>query len=96
MRPARCRRMRETPGMKIKCPHCHSRMHIRSSREMTLLSRELYVQCPNVECAYTCAAILSAVRTIAPSMKPNPKAFLPAGRARLLPGNPRQLDLLPG
>jgi ssDNA-binding Zn-finger/Zn-ribbon topoisomerase 1 len=82
--------------MKIKCPHCGSRMHIRTSREVTLLSRELYVQCPNVECAYTCAAILSAVRTIAPSMRPNPKAYLPLGRARLFAPNPRQLDLLTG
>jgi ssDNA-binding Zn-finger/Zn-ribbon topoisomerase 1 len=82
--------------MKIKCPHCGSRMHIRTSREVTLLSRELYVQCPNVECAYTCVVILSAVRTIAPSMRPNPKAYLPFGRTRLLPSNPRQLDLLTG
>ncbi|AGH85581.1 ogr/Delta-like zinc finger family protein [Ralstonia pseudosolanacearum] len=82
--------------MKMTCPHCAARMHIRTSRELSLLSRELYFQCPDVECAYTCRAILSAVNTIAPSMKPNPKAYLPAGRARLLPGNPRQLDLLPG
>lgn len=82
--------------MMIKCPHCGSRMHVRTSREVTLLSRELYVQCPNVECAYTCKAILSAIHTIAPSMKPNPKAYLPAGRTRLLPDNPLQLDLLNG
>ncbi|WP_269437767.1 ogr/Delta-like zinc finger family protein, partial [Ralstonia pseudosolanacearum] len=40
---------------------------IRTSRELSLLSRELYFQCPDVECAYTCRAILSAVNTIAPS-----------------------------
>ncbi|MGA4081133.1 ogr/Delta-like zinc finger family protein [Ralstonia nicotianae] len=82
--------------MKLTCPHCAARMHIRTSRAVSLLSRELYLQCPNVECAYTCKAILSAVHTIAPSIKPNPKAYLPAGRARLSPENPRQLDLLPG
>ncbi|APC68773.1 ogr/Delta-like zinc finger family protein [Ralstonia pseudosolanacearum] len=82
--------------MKMKCPHCDARMHIRTSRAVSLLSRELYLQCPNVECAYTCVAILSAVRTIAPSMRPNPKAYLPVGRTRLLPQNPCQLDLLPG
>ena len=82
--------------MKLTCPHCAARMHIRTSRPVSLLSRELYLQCPNVECAYTCAAILSAVRTIAPSMKPNPQAYLPAGRSRLFAENPRQLELLTG
>ncbi|KFX27863.1 ogr/Delta-like zinc finger family protein [Ralstonia solanacearum] len=81
--------------MKMTCPHCAARMQIRTSRVISLLSRELYFQCPDVECAYTCAAILSCVRTIAPSMKPNPKAYVPVGRTRLLPQNPRQLDLLP-
>jgi len=82
--------------MKITCHHCGGRSHIRTSRSMGLLSRELYVQCTNVECAYTGVYILSAARTIAPSMKPNPQAFVPAGRTRLLPENPRQLDLLTG
>lgn len=82
--------------MKYNCPHCAARMHVRTSRAVSLLSRELYLQCPNVECAYTCAAILSAVRTIAPSMRPNPKAYLPLGRTRLFAPNPRQLDLLTG
>ena len=42
--------------MKYNCPHCAARMHVRTSRAVSLLSRELYLQCPNVECAYTCAA----------------------------------------
>ncbi|BCN08535.1 ogr/Delta-like zinc finger family protein [Ralstonia pseudosolanacearum] len=82
--------------MKLVCPHCDTRMHIRTSRTVSLLSRELYIQCPNVDCAYTCVAIVSQIRTIAPSMAPNPKAYLPVGRTRVLPGNPRQLDLLTG
>ncbi|MDB0511351.1 ogr/Delta-like zinc finger family protein [Ralstonia solanacearum] len=82
--------------MKITCPHCASRLLIRTSRGMGLLSRELNVQCPNVECAYTGVYILSAARTIAPSMKPNPKAYVPAGRSHQHPGNQRQLDLLTG
>ncbi|MFC0126443.1 Ogr/Delta-like zinc finger protein [Ralstonia solanacearum] len=80
--------------MKLVCPHCDNRMHIRTSRAVSLLSRELYVQCPNVVCAYTCVAIVSQVRVVAPSMIPNPQAYLPVGRTRLLPTNPRQLDLL--
>ena len=80
--------------MKLNCPHCAAEMQIRTSRRVSLLSREQYYQCPDVECAYTCKAFLSVTHTIAPSMKPNPKAYLPAGRARQLPQDPRQLDLL--
>ncbi|AJG19107.1 ogr/Delta-like zinc finger family protein [Cupriavidus basilensis] len=80
--------------MKMDCPHCGTRMHIRTSRPVSLLSRELYVQCPNVECAYTCKMLLSPVHTIAPSIRPNPKAYLPLGRARPAAGDERQLELL--
>jgi ssDNA-binding Zn-finger/Zn-ribbon topoisomerase 1 len=80
--------------MKLDCPHCGTAMHIRTSRVVSLLSREKYRQCPNVECAFTCKTIESIVSTIAPSMRPNPKAYLPVGRTRVLPSNPRQLDLL--
>lgn len=80
--------------MKMSCPHCNTRLHIRTSRPVSLLSRELYVQCPNVECAYTCKMLLSPVHTIAPSMQPNPKAYLPLARDRPAAGDERQLDLL--
>lgn len=96
MRPARLGRMPEAAAMKITCSHCAGRLLIRTSREVGLLSRELSVQCPNVECAYTGVYILSAARTIAPSMKPNPKAYVPAGRSRQQPENSRQIDLLTG
>lgn len=70
-------------------------MKIRTSRVVSLLSKESYWQCPNIECAYTCKAITSVIHTIAPSMRPNPKAYLPVGKSR--PGVPdeRQMDLLP-
>ncbi|NSX15596.1 ogr/Delta-like zinc finger family protein [Cupriavidus taiwanensis] len=81
--------------MKLTCPHCESRMKIRTSRVVSLLSKESYWQCPNIECAYTCKAITSVISTIAPSMRPNPKAYLPVGKVR--PGlmDERQMDLLP-
>jgi len=81
--------------MMMLCPHCTYRLQIRTSRAVSLLSRELYAQCPNVECAYTCKMLLSAVHTIAGSMMPNPKAYLPQGRARGTPQDTRQMDLLP-
>jgi hypothetical protein len=63
--------------MRIKCPHCDAPARIRSSREMSPTSREQKMQCSNVECAHTWVAVTEAVRTIAPSMTPNPKVFIP-------------------
>ncbi|MCC7005169.1 MAG: ogr/Delta-like zinc finger family protein [Ottowia sp.] len=63
--------------MKMPCPHCTHSLSTRSSREVSLLTRELYMQCRNVECAYTCKVYLSISHTIASSCKPNPKAYLP-------------------
>jgi len=82
--------------MKMTCPHCETRLHIRTSRPVGLLSRELYAQCPNVECAYTGKMVLTIINTIAPSMRPNPKAYLPASRPRPGRADERQMDLLPG
>lgn len=70
-------------------------MKIRTSRVVSLLSKESYWQCPNIECAYTCKAITSVISTIAPSMRPNPKAYLPVGKARPGTVDERQMDLLP-
>lgn len=70
-------------------------MVFRTSRTVSLLSKEGYAQCPNVECAHTCKVIQTAVHTIAPSMKPNPKAYLPMGKPRPGMSDGRQMDLLP-
>lgn len=78
----------------MTCPHCDTRLQIRTSRAVSPLSRELYVQCPNVECAYTCKMLLSAIHTIAPSMKPNPTVYLPTSRQRGAATDDRQMDLL--
>ena len=82
--------------MLMTCPHCKGRLKIRTSREVSLLTREAYLQCEDVHCAYTCAAIISQVRTIAPSMKPNPLAYLPVSPKRPAAEDTRQLDLLGG
>lgn len=39
--------------------------------------REASVQCEDVECAHTWVSIIYAARTIAPSMRPNPKVRIP-------------------
>lgn len=63
--------------MKMPCPHCASSLSTRTSRKVSVLTRELYMQCRNVECAYTCKVHLSIAHTIASSLKPNPKAYVP-------------------
>ena len=63
--------------MRVQCPHCSKPAVIRTSKEITEITREAKAQCTNVECAHTWVFHVSAVRTIAPSMTPNPKVFIP-------------------
>lgn len=63
--------------MRIKCPHCGSKATIRTSRPLSEMTQEHQVQCTNVDCSHSWVAHTSAVRTIAPSMTPNPKVFIP-------------------
>ncbi|MEW6166039.1 MAG: ogr/Delta-like zinc finger family protein [Pseudomonadota bacterium] len=63
--------------MRVKCPHCDAPARCRSSKPMSPTSREQKLQCTNVECAHTWVAVTEAVRTIAPSMTPNPKVHIP-------------------
>ena len=63
--------------MRLACPHCGTEATIRSSKAVTEITREAKVQCNNPDCAHTWIAQLAAIRTIAPSMTPNPKVFIP-------------------
>lgn len=63
--------------MRIKCPHCGADGTIRTSRPFSETTREASVQCTNVECAHTWVVTISATRTIAPSMIPNPRVYIP-------------------
>ncbi|MHB1430075.1 MAG: Ogr/Delta-like zinc finger protein [Rhodocyclaceae bacterium] len=63
--------------MRLKCPHCGGTAHIRTSRDLSEITRELSIQCLNVECSHSWVAIIEAVRTIAPSMTPNPAIHIP-------------------
>lgn len=63
--------------MRLNCPHCGTEATIRTSKAISEITREASVQCANVECAHTWVAQISAVRTIAPSMTPNPRVFIP-------------------
>lgn len=63
--------------MRLNCPHCGSAATIRSSKELAPTVREASVQCHNIECAHTWITRIVADRTIAPSMRPNPKVHIP-------------------
>lgn len=63
--------------MRLTCPHCETIGTIRSSKELSTTVREASVQCNNVNCAHTWIARIVADRTIAPSMTPNPKVYIP-------------------
>ena len=63
--------------MRLNCPHCGALATIRSSKELAPTVREASVQCGNIECAHTWITRIVADRTIAPSMTPNPKVYIP-------------------
>ncbi|MBM5575592.1 ogr/Delta-like zinc finger family protein [Deefgea sp. CFH1-16] len=63
--------------MSMNCPHCGETMHIRSSRETSLISREIYYRCTNLHCGHIAIAITELIKTIVPAQFPNPKCHLP-------------------
>lgn len=61
-------------GSIARCPHCESPGFIRTSEEVTILHRDLWLQCSNVQCGHSWKASLAFVHTI--SMPVNPKEGL--------------------
>ncbi|MDR1228648.1 MAG: ogr/Delta-like zinc finger family protein [Azoarcus sp.] len=78
--------------MRITCPHCGKPGKIRTSRMITSITREAYVQCENIDCCHVWKVIISAVSTIVPPLIPNSEVFIPEQRARNM--QTRQLSLL--
>ena len=62
---------------RVNCPHCETPSTVRTSKQITETIREATAQCNNPQCAHTWVVHLSAVRTIAPSMTPNPRVYIP-------------------
>lgn len=61
----------------ILCPHCGGQATIRRSEQITVTVRDLTALCDNDDCGHRFAAQLVAVRTIQPSLRPNPLIALP-------------------
>ncbi len=63
--------------MSLICPHCNSRMSIRSSRRITALVTESWHTCRNDECAFKVKTITEMVGYATPAAVPNPAIQLP-------------------
>lgn len=62
---------------KLVCPHCHSRMRIRTSEGQHIFMRVAYLQCVNEACSWSARAEFVITHEMAPSGMPNPTVLLP-------------------
>jgi ssDNA-binding Zn-finger/Zn-ribbon topoisomerase 1 len=79
--------------MKLECPHCGSTGKIRTSRNVTNITREAYVQCENVNCFHSWVEIFSVIRTLQPSLTPNPLVYIPMSAKKRQEADGAQLEL---
>lgn len=63
--------------MRLRCPHCKSRMTSRTTRPMSLLSFESYQRCTNFECGFRCKVLAEIVAELKPAELRNPAVVLP-------------------
>lgn len=62
---------------KLVCPHCHSRMRIRTSEGQHIFLRITYMQCTNEACGWAVRAEFQMTHELSPSGMPNPAVKLP-------------------
>lgn len=73
----------------IDCPHCGARALVRTSEAVTDLVRDVRLRCTNDDCGHIFVAQLSIVRTIVPSIRPNPAVLLPIANPNLVALRPK-------
>lgn len=61
----------------IQCPHCRQPSITMTSRELSPLVREIYLQCVNADCGHRFVVHQGVVRTLVPSLNPSPDISLP-------------------
>lgn len=65
-------------SMRLLCPHCESRVRIRSSFAQSEITREGYVECTDiVHCGWRGKFALSYNETLVQSATPSPSINLP-------------------
>ncbi len=62
---------------RLPCPHCEQPAVIRTSVQVSRLTREYMFCCTNPECGHTFVALTEVVRTLSPSATPDPSVCLP-------------------
>jgi len=84
---------------KLVCPHCLSRMRIRTSEGTHVFLRIAYLQCTNEACGWSVRAQFEMTHEMSPSGMANPSVKLPladvALRREAMATTVAQLDLLP-
>ena len=64
----------------ICCPVCLGRSVARTSRSLSRTLREITYRCENDQCGHIYVANLEVVRTLVPSVIPNPEVQIPLSR----------------
>ncbi|QEQ86086.1 transcriptional regulator [Pseudomonas sp. p99-361] len=62
---------------KLVCPHCSSKMRIRTSEGTHIFLRIAYLQCVNEACGWSVRAEFEMTHEMSPSGMPNPSVRLP-------------------
>lgn len=62
---------------KLVCPHCLSRMRIRTSEGTHIFLRVAYLQCTNEACGWSVRAEFEMTHEMSPSGMANPSVRLP-------------------
>ncbi|MGE7993518.1 ogr/Delta-like zinc finger family protein [Pseudomonas sp. NPDC089554] len=68
---------------KLVCPHCISRMRIRTSEGKHVFLRIAYLQCVNEVCGWSVRAEFEMTHELSPSGMPNPEVQLPVANHEL-------------
>ena len=76
------RPMKRARGSIARCPHCESPAFIRTSEEVTILHRDLWLYCTNPECGHSWKASLSFVHTVSLPSRPKAGLDLPISEPR--------------
>ena len=62
----------------ILCPHCGAKAFARVGGKASETYREVYYACANaLECGHVFVVAMTAIRTVHPSLMPNPAVHLP-------------------
>lgn len=62
---------------RLVCPHCHSRMRIRTSEGVHIFMRVAYLQCTSEPCSWSARGEFVITHEMAPAGTPNPRVVLP-------------------